>query len=375
MLNYLPTPCLILDETTMAQNLELMKTAAYDRKIDFRPHLKTAKSREVAALCAQEYGTRAMVSTLREVDALRGCGLTDFLYSVAIVPAKFDRLAELLADDCAVTVALDNVDVAIALVSFCQIHEISIPAVIEIDLDGHRSGVGPADATRLCEIGAVLDSAGLLRGVMSHAGASYELSAQDALQACARIEAESTVLAARTLRRAGYSCELVSIGSTPTALLGQSYVGVTELRAGVFMFFDLVQAGVGVCNLEQIALSVLTSVISHNTSSAALIIDAGWMAMSRDRGTAGQVIDYGYGQVCLTDGTILDDIIVAEAQQEHGIIRARKGSGAKLPDLRPGDQLRILPNHACATAAQHDRYHVVNEQGEVAAEWPRFGGW
>ena len=92
-------------------------------------------------------------------------------------------------------------------------------------------------------------------------------------------------------------------------------------------------------------------IISYNKDIEALIVDAGWMALSRDRGTETQNVDYGYGQVCMEDGTIIKDLIVTNVQQEHGIIQVRKGSSCKLPNLSSGDLLRILPNHACATAA------------------------
>ncbi|MFT4710033.1 MAG: D-serine deaminase-like pyridoxal phosphate-dependent protein [Bacteroidia bacterium] len=371
----LSTPCLVLDEAQFYRNMARLQAVAEARGVAFRPHLKTAKSRHIAKICAERFGERAMVSTLLEIEQLRGLGLTDFLYSVAIVPGKFERIRALLADDCKVAVAVDSEAVARDLVAFCEGADFRIPAVIELDLDGHRSGVRPDDAEALCAIGRALNEGGLLLGVMAHAGQSYELSDEASLASCAQGEADSTTLAARTLEAAGLPCELVSIGSTPTALSGASYPGVTELRAGVFVFFDLVQAGIGVCSKEEIAMSVLASVISQNESSGALIIDAGWMALSRDRGTADQAEDLGYGQVCLEDGTILEDIIVADVQQEHGIVKPRKGSSRALPDLAPGTLLRILPNHACATASQHDRYWVLGEQGQVSAEWPRFSGW
>jgi D-serine deaminase-like pyridoxal phosphate-dependent protein len=69
-------------------------------------------------------------------------------------------------------------------------------------------------------------------------------------------------------------------------------------------------------------------------------------------------------------------LIVASANQEHGTIKLRPGSDGQLPDLAVGDRVRILPNHACSTGAQHKLYHVVEgESPIVQAEWPRFGGW
>jgi len=261
------------------------------------------------------------------------------------------------------------------LVSFCKATGSKISAVIELDFDGHRSGVRPNAKQQIIEIGKCLKDAGLFRGIMAHAGESYNLSNLDALINCAKNEAEQTLQAVNILKNISIDCDLVTVGSTPTVLADYHNNEINELRAGVFVFFDLVQTGVGVCNIEDIALSVLTSVISINQEIDAIIVDAGWMALSRDRGTSSQKIDFGYGQVCYEDGKIIEDVIVSGVQQEHGIIQLRKGSKAKLPDMKPGDILRILPNHACATAAAHDRYYVVNNKSSEIEIWDRFNGW
>jgi D-serine deaminase-like pyridoxal phosphate-dependent protein len=100
------------------------------------------------------------------------------------------------------------------------------------------------------------------------------------------------------------------------------------------------------------------------------------MALSRDRGTSKQAVDQGYGLVCDADGNAFGDLIVEQANQEHGIIALRSGSGAALPLLPVGTRLRILPNHACATGAQHDAFNVVRSGGkDVVGVWPRMRGW
>ena len=141
------------------------------------------------------------------------------------------------------------------------------------------------------------------------------------------------------------------------------------------MFFDLVMAGIGACRLEDIALSVLTSVIGHQPDRGRIMIDAGWMALSRDRGTAAQPVDQGYGLVCDLEGRVLPDLIVSAANQEHGIVTRRPGTNGPLPELPLGALLRILPNHACATAAQHERYHVLPATPAPLMTWPRVRGW
>ena len=150
---------------------------------------------------------------------------------------------------------------------------------------------------------------------------------------------------------------------------------MTEVRAGVYVFFDLVMHNIGVCRMENIALSVLTTVIGHQTEKGWAIVDAGWMAMSRDRGTAKQQRDFGFGQVCTVDGDILPGYTMSGANQEHGII-AREGSAdAEIATRFPvGTQLRILPNHACATGAQFPEYHALDDAGKLEV-WSRFYGW
>ncbi|MCT4371244.1 DSD1 family PLP-dependent enzyme, partial [Yangia mangrovi] len=180
---------------------------------------------------------------------------------------------------------------------------------------------------------------------------------------------------AEALRGAGLPCPVVSVGSTPTAHAARDLSGVTELRAGVYMFFDLVMAGIDVCTVDDIALSVLTTVIGHQEAKGWVMVDAGWMALSRDRGTAAQAVDQGYGLVCDEAGRVIPDLIVTAANQEHGIVSLRPGSAASLPELPLGTRLRILPNHACATAAQHDRYHLLPAEPGPLQVWPRFGGW
>jgi D-serine deaminase-like pyridoxal phosphate-dependent protein len=120
---------------------------------------------------------------------------------------------------------------------------------------------------------------------------------------------------------------------------------------------------------------VLATIIGHQKAKGWIIADAGWMALSRDRSTAKQAVDQGYGVVCDLAGNPYQDLIVSDANQEHGIIGLRKGSTARLPDLPIGARIRILTNHACATGAQYDRYHVLDGEGGISAVWPRINGW
>jgi D-serine deaminase-like pyridoxal phosphate-dependent protein len=150
---------------------------------------------------------------------------------------------------------------------------------------------------------------------------------------------------------------------------------VSEVRAGVYVFHDLVMLNLGAAAREELALSVLGSVIGHQAEKGWVSVDAGWMAMSRDRGTRGQALDYGYGAVCDETGDWIEDLILHHANQEHGILCLREGATASdLPARFPlGTRLRILPNHACATAAQHAHYAAIATDQSVST-WNRFSG-
>ncbi|WP_206244866.1 DSD1 family PLP-dependent enzyme [Novosphingobium terrae] len=368
-----PTPALVLDEARMRRNIARLRDRLAPFGVTLRPHVKTAKSIEVVRQLLTDGHGPATVSTLKEAEALFAAGVTDILYAVGIAPHRLERVQALRAQGCDLAVLLDSIEQAGAVVAACA-HG-AIPVLLEIDSDGHRAGLKPQDE-RIVAIGRLLVEGGaILRGVLTHAGGSYGARSPAELEAYAEQERAAVVEAAERLRAAGLPCPVVSVGSSPTAHFARHLDGVTEVRAGVYVFFDLVMAGIGVCALDDIALSVLTTVIGHQAEKGWVLCDAGWMALSRDRGTQGQALDQGYGVVCDIDGKPYPDLIVDSANQEHGIIALRPGSTQPLPDLPVGTQLRILPNHACATGAQFDDYIVLPADGGPIAIWPRFRGW
>ena len=365
------TPALILDAAKVERNCARMRERVHGQGVVLRPHVKTAKSVEVTQLALGAPHGAITVSTLREAEYFFDHGFRDILYAVGMVPAKVGRVAALEARGARVSTIVDSVEAARALVAASGAANVRIPTMVEMDSDGHRAGIGPGDA-RLFEVADVLGES--LLGVMTHAGGSYDCDSTDAIRAVAARERETVVGGAASLRARGHVCPVVSVGSTPTATFADSFAGVTEVRTGVYMFHDLVMAGLGVCSVEDIGISVLTSVIGHQREKNWILVDAGWMALSRDRGTARQKIDQGFGVVCDAAGIPEDDLIVIEANQEHGIVARRDGGSIDLARYPIGALLRILPNHACATAAQHAEYQVLRD-GRIADTWERFGGW
>ena len=375
-LHDMDTPALVLDLTKVERNVARLTTHLESLGVGFRPHVKTAKSIEVARRLFPSGHGPITVSTIREAEYFADAGITDMIYAVGLAPDKLLRLRALVARGIDMTVVVDTVDQARAMTDAARTGGPMPSALIEIDCDGHRGGLVPDDP-RIVAIAEVLREGGVvLRGVLTHAGESYACRGGEGLPEAAGAERAAAATAAELLRGHGHASPVVSVGSTPTAHFARDLTGVTEVRAGVFMFFDLVMHGIGVCAIDDIALSVLATVIGHKAEKGWVLVDAGWMALSRDRGTARHPVDQGYGMVCDVDGVPYPDLIVVEASQEHGVVAVRPRADAKLPDLPVGARVRILPNHACATGSQHDHYHVVRSGSrELVATWPRIRGW
>ena len=267
----LTTPCLLLEDEKLQANMDRLARRLHERGVSLRPHLKTCKNIEIARRCMESPTGPATVSTLAEAEYFAAGGVRDICYAVGIAPNKLERVAELRRRGIDLSVVLDNEESARLLVDFARQRDCRLAVLLEIDCDGHRAGLRPDDP-RLTAIAALLRDGGQeVRGVLTHAGSAYDLPTTEAIAALAVQECAAANTAARLLREAGFPCPVVSGGSTPTAFFGEDFSGITEVRAGVYVFQDLVMAGLGVCRPEDLALSVLTTVIGRQSDGSALV--------------------------------------------------------------------------------------------------------
>ena len=352
------TPSLVVERSRLQANAAAMKQRAELLGVTLRPHLKTVKSARIAEIAMT--GGGATVSTLREARYFASHGVDDLVLAVTITPDKLDRCAVLAEQGIALTLLTDDLEVASAIAA----HPSPLRALVEVDSGGARSGVSPEGSDLLAVAGALGERCG---GVLTHAGHSYDAVGAEAIARVAEDERMTVVRAAERLRNEGFGCEVVSLGSTPTAVHARSAAGATEMRPGVYLFMDLFQAAIGCCTMDDIALSVLCTVISRRGDRA--LLDAGGLALSKDRSTAHSPRDSAYGVVCDLDGVPIPGVVVDDVHQEHGFIRHAPSQ------LRVGQRVRVLVNHACMTAAAHDAYNVVDGDTVVVDRWERCNGW
>ena len=377
-LKNLNTPSLVLDRCVLEANTQRMTKRLEGRGVRFRPHLKSAKSVDVARLAIAGNFGGVMVSTLREAEYLADNGISNITYGVTVLPDKLSRIAALVRRGIKISVILDQVSFAREVSRQAAELGIALDVLIELDSGERRAGVF-AESPELLEIGRSLAElpGTRLEGVITHAGHSYQCRSIEDVRRVAEEERVIAVTAAERLRAIGLAVPVVSVGSTPTATHGVNFEGLTEVRCGVYMFGDVMQSEIHSCGQADIALSVLATVIGHRPQFNTALIDAGALALSKDRSTAapGLKEDIGFGMVMdMRCRQRIAGVTVGHVYQEHGLLVSQ--GPFPYHAVPVGSKVRVLPNHACMTAAMYDRYHVIaGDSDEDIVAWPRVNGW
>jgi D-serine deaminase-like pyridoxal phosphate-dependent protein len=372
-LSTIETPALILDRARLAANGATMLRHVRALGARLRPHMKTLKCAAALPLVLDPDHGGIAVATLNEAEYFARSGIADIQLAVCLPPGKLDRAARLAWLIPRFSFFIDSLEMARAVTEHARVNGARHRVWLEVDCGEHRTGA-PVDGPLMMDIAKALPP-DLFAGVATHAGHAYAGRNALAMSALADHERRCVVEAAERLRRAGLAVDGVSAGSTPTAVHLEDATGLTEIRAGVYMVGDLFQAAIGSLAQDRIALSVLATVISHDRTSGRIVIDAGGLALSKDRSTArGPGPDLGYGLVLDLEGRArFGPMIVADTHQEHGEIR--DVPAAAFAALPVGARVRVLPNHACMTGAMYEAYHVVDGGAWLVDNWSRTNGW
>ncbi len=363
----LMSPVALVDKDRLERNITDMATKAKEWSLQLRPHIKTHKCIEIGKKQENAGATGITVSTLSEASVFAEAGFKDITYAVPLALDKFDVVYN-ISKKTNLKVLVDNPITVDLLDKFSRAVDAEFIVMLKVDCGYHRSGVNP-DTPSALRLAHKISKAPHLqfKGILTHAGHSYSASSVNEIIRIVTQEQEVMVQFAKTLKIEDMDLapEVVSIGSTPTIRLAETFMdGITEIRPGNYVFFDYTQIALGSCEVRDCAFTVQTSVVGSYPYG--LMIDAGATALSKDQGPNHIDDDCGYGQVIsnYSENLINSEFKITSLSQEHGkIISKRKH------DLKPGDKLRIIPNHSCLAANLYDHYFVV-ENDSVVDKWP-----
>ncbi|HEU4594862.1 MAG TPA: alanine racemase [Pyrinomonadaceae bacterium] len=368
----LKTPSLVLDAARVRRNAERMSARVRQLGADLRPHVKTHKCVEVARLQTEGHKGGVTVSTLAEARAFAAQDFRDITYAVPVEPGKFSEAVALARECERLALVTDDESIPGPLGEAARRGGVTLDVFLEVDCGYHRCGVEPhlPEARAISRL--IQDAPGLrFAGILTHAGHSYHARSKEELLALARHERDLMTGFATSLRAEGVEVPSVSIGSTPTITHVDHLESVDEVRPGNYIFFDAFQATLGSCGFDDCALTVLTSVVHRDRARRRIVLDAGAVALSKDRGAVEFDETCGFGHVLDLEGRDTG-LRVESLSQEHGVLHVKD---EKLFDsLRVGTRVRVLANHSCLTAAQHAHYNVL-EGGRVVDRWEIRRGW
>ncbi len=372
----LPTPALLVDVARLSANLDRMQAAAAAAGVALRPHAKTHRTAEIAAMQTARGARGLTVATLDEAEAFAAAGHADLRLATPVAgPQKLARIAALLDAGTRVSFTVDT-EAGARLASDAFAGRAEPAAVlVEIDAGQHRCGVPAEQAVALGSAIAALP--GLrLAGVLTHGGHGYDgpragETPRDALARAMRDERDAALDAAARLGAAGLldaATAEVSVGSTPTmaAWEGATRDGfrITEWRPGAYVFGDAQQVALGAVALADCALMCLATVVSKrrfDDGTEQAVVDAGKKILTSDTGAG---VD-GFGTVLYSPRTMVANMHarVARISEEHGVVVT---PGGLIYDV--GDPVFVVPNHACVAVATRRGLFAV-EGDEVVAEW------
>jgi D-serine deaminase-like pyridoxal phosphate-dependent protein len=324
----------------LERNLERWQAACAELGLANRPHVKTHKSVEVARRQIALGAVGLTCQKLGEAETMVDAGLDDVLVPYNIVgDAKLERLAALLAH-ATITVSVDDEALLAGLERAAADGREPLRILVDCDTGLGRTGVQSPEAA--ADLAAAVARLPSLRfaGFMTYPGF---------------VEARPFLAeAVERTARLGLDASVVSAGGTPSMWKCDRLLPViTEYRVGTYAFHDRKTVAAGAATIDDVALTVAATVVSRPTADRA-VLDAGSKSLSSDRGP-----DDGYGLVLEAPRSA-----IARLDEEHGYVSLAEGDRLDL-----GQQVRIVPNHACVVPNLFDEL-LVTRDGELVDRWP-----
>jgi D-serine deaminase-like pyridoxal phosphate-dependent protein len=356
MLASLRTPSVLVDQQKLERNVERMQAAADARHVRLRPHAKTHKSPDLAQIQIARGAVGICCAKLGEAEVFVDAGVQDIRLPYPLNPANAPRLLALL-DRTRLSFIVDHMDVAREWSRILSAAGRTVDVLVKIDVGFHRCGIDPEAAGAAEFIARIADLPGLtLRGLLSHAGHAYGATSDAETSGIAATEARLLRALRDEAGRSGVRLDEISVGATPTARFSVKEDGITELRPGNYVYYDRTQVALGSAAWDDCALTVLSRVVSRPAADR-LILDAGSKTLTTDlaRG-AGDVSGFGAVLEALDSPQPDPNLLVERLSEEHATVRVGDAGSS----LKPGDLVRIVPNHACVVSNLMDEVWLVS---------------
>ncbi|MFZ5945023.1 MAG: alanine racemase [Bacillota bacterium] len=356
MYNQIDTPSLIVDKGVLLNNIKKMGQLAKEHKVKLRPHIKAHKCSEIAKIQLHYGAVGVTVAKLEEARIMFDGGVNDILLANQLVSdVKLEKLFALKKQGALIKCLVDNLEQVKLLSSYSLKYDIPTEIYVEVDTGLKRTGLLPQDTVGF--VREIMGKEGIIfSGILTHAGHVYGADKDNVPQIG---QLEGTVMAeiAKELKNIDVSGFEVSVGSTPTVKYSAANNLVTEIRPGNYVFNDAIQVALGTAEIKNCSLKVLATVISKPAPDR-LIIDAGSKTLALDKGAHGAASVKGFGIIENYPNLLLDRL-----SEEHGIVTVAPGN---IPRL--GEELYIIPNHACTVVNLADKLLVL-ENGKINESW------
>ncbi len=340
-------PALVVDEGRVRRNIARMAAKARASGVRFRPHFKTHQSAAIGAWFREEGVTAITASSLSMAAYFAADGWQDITVAFPVNWREIETINR-LAGQVRLGLLVDSVETARFLVE-----RVTSPADVWLDVDTgyHRTGVDWEDAEAAAAIAATLRGSRLtLRGLLTHAGHSYKEHTAEAVRALYDETVARLSHVRGQLADAGYDGLELSLGDTPCCSLVEDFSAVDEIRPGNFPYYDIMQAEIGSCGVDDIAAVVACPVVSKYPARNQVVIYGGGVHLSKEFITDRQGRkNFGWLALPTDSGweVLPDRSYVCSLSQEHGVLQM---DAADFDRLRVGDLVLVLPVHSCMSA-------------------------
>jgi D-serine deaminase-like pyridoxal phosphate-dependent protein len=329
----------VVDADRLDRNLE--RWQAYCDRVDLRsrPHVKTHKCVEIARRQVQLGAAGLTCQKLGEAETMVDAGFDDVLVPYNIVgAAKLERLAQLL-ERATIAVSVDDASLLPGLDRAASRSGRQLRVLVDCDTGLGRTGVARPD-----DAGALATE--IVRHESLHFGGFVTYPALPAAR-------EFLGAAAAGAERAGLEVDVVSAGGTPAMWsAGELRPVVGEYRVGTYAFHDRATVAAGAATLDEVAMTVAATVVSRPGDRRA-VLDAGSKSLTSDLAPSP-----GHGVILEAPSST-----IVRLNEEHAYVELADGESLEL-----GQQVRVVPNHACTVSNLFDEFVVVRD-GDVVDRW------